>query len=186
MGIRPAMIYRNFHSGGDGACPKTRPNFMSPRGSSLQPPPVVLLSTFIQRRTPGINQVGAEPGGQPVQRFDLLPSYPSVSLRPVEPVLFHRLHLDPAALFPKWPPRPYNPPTGWEHYRIKAGARNPKAAITLRFNCVSSKCQTPQTSASHLPPFNTSYCHSIKQNHIGTKIFGVVACGRFAPRGELN
>lgn len=65
-----------------------------------------------------------------------------LSPRPVEPAFFHQRHLDLTGLSPNSPFCPIIHDRGWGHYGIKGNAWNPKEAITLGFNCISSKCQS--------------------------------------------
>lgn len=61
---------------------------------------------------------------------------------PVEPVFLHQPYLDLTGLSSNSPFGPIIHGRRRGHHRIKGKAWNPKEAITLGFNCVSSKCQS--------------------------------------------
>lgn len=61
---------------------------------------------------------------------------------PVEPVFCHQPHLDLTGLSSNSPFGPTVHGRRWRHLGIKGKAWSPKEAITLGFNCVSSKCQS--------------------------------------------
>lgn len=65
-----------------------------------------------------------------------------LSVQPAETVFFHQPHLDLTGLSPNSPFGPIIHDRRGGHYGIKGKAWNPKEAITLGFNCVSSKCQS--------------------------------------------
>lgn len=146
MGIGPGPNYGDHHNGQDDTCAKPKQNFsfrteMSPCRSSLAPSTLYYFQHYF--RDWRWASKGLEPNWRAASstvRFVAVISKPSP--RPVVPVFLHQPHLDPTGLSPNSPFGPIIHDRRRGHYGIKGKAWNPKEAITLGFNCVSSKCQS--------------------------------------------
>lgn len=90
---------------------------------------------------------------------------------PTEAMTLPGPSLGPGRPFPKQPFGSIIHDRKWRHHGIKGKTWNPKEAITLVFNCVSSKCHSPPADVwgSSTLPLICGYCHSIKQNHISNQ-----------------